>query len=119
LETIPQTGLDVDAARVAARAGVAALEGRVDDAIGDFRHAMAQLRSVNAEFNVARLTLDFVMLLGDHPATREAAAEARAIFERVKARPYLERLDAATARETKDAPLAEDRHGRAVSGRPG
>ncbi|MHB8460875.1 MAG: ATP-binding protein [Candidatus Limnocylindrales bacterium] len=118
LETIPETGLDVDAARVAARAGVAALEGRVDDAIGDFRHAMSQLRLINAEFNLARLTLDFVMLLGDHPATREAAAEARAIFERVKARPYLERLDAATARETKDSPPAEDRLGLAVSGRP-
>ena len=118
LETIPQTGVDVDATRLAARAGVAALEGRVDDAIGDFRHAMSLLRSINAEFNLARLTLDFVMLLGSHPATREAAAEARAIFERVKARPYLERLEAATARGAKDAPLAEDKHGRAVSRRP-
>ena len=42
----------------------------------------------------------------------------RAIFERVKARPYLERLEAATARGAKDAPLAEDKHGRAVSRRP-
>jgi hypothetical protein len=56
---------------------------------------------MSADFDVARISLDFALLVagdhvaGDHPATREAAVEARAIFEGVRARPYLERLDAA------------------------
>ena len=56
---------------------------------------------MSADFDVARISLDFTLLVagdhvaGDYPATREAAVEARAIFEGVRARPYLERLDAA------------------------
>jgi hypothetical protein len=76
------------------------------------------MRSIGADLNAARLSLDFILLVGaNHPATREAAAEARAIFERVKARPYLERLDAATARVATDAPQAEtsDAKGSAIS----
>jgi class 3 adenylate cyclase/tetratricopeptide (TPR) repeat protein len=120
LDADPVTGLGVAADRIAARAGIAALEGRLDEATAGYREALSMHRSIGADFNVARMALDFVILVGgDHPATREAAAEARAIFERVKARPYLERLDAATARETKDAPLAEAKDGRAVSGTPG
>jgi class 3 adenylate cyclase/tetratricopeptide (TPR) repeat protein len=98
LDKIPLIGIGVEATRVAGRAGVAALEGHTDDAISGFRQAISQMRSLKADFNVARLSLDLVWLIGaDHPATREAASEARAIFERVKARPYLERLDAALA----------------------
>jgi hypothetical protein len=46
----------------------------------------------------ARAGLDLVHLVGgSHPAGREAAAAARAIFERIQARPYLDLLDAAAA----------------------
>ncbi|MFH1475354.1 MAG: hypothetical protein ABIG85_05785, partial [Chloroflexota bacterium] len=113
LDADPSTEIGVAAYRVAARAGIAALEGRVDDAIAGYREAISRLRSEGSDFEVARISLDFVVLVGaDHPATRDAAAEARAIFERVKARPYLERLDAAIARaapagQTKAAPTVE------------
>jgi tetratricopeptide (TPR) repeat protein len=120
LDADPSTELGIAAYRVAARAGIAALEGRVDDAITGFREALSLLRSEGSDFEVARISLDFVILVGvDNPATREAAAEARAIFERLKARPYLERLEAAMARDATDAPMAEARGGGAVSGTPG
>ncbi len=120
LDADPSTGLGVAADRIAARAGIAVLEGRVDDAIAGYRDALSRLRSIGSDFEVARISLDFVILVGgDHPATREAAAEARTIFERVKARPYLERLEAAMARDATDAPMAEARGSEAVSSTPG
>jgi class 3 adenylate cyclase/tetratricopeptide (TPR) repeat protein len=95
LNSMPQIGTDVAATRVAGQAGIAALEGRADDAVRGFQEAISLMRSLGADLNVARLSLDLIRLVGpDRPATREAAVEARAIFERVKARPYLERLDA-------------------------
>jgi class 3 adenylate cyclase/tetratricopeptide (TPR) repeat protein len=98
LDADPRSGSTVTANRIAARAGIAALEGRRDEAVAGFREALTRCRDLGLDFDVARLSLDFVLLVGaDHPATREAAAEAHAIFERVGARPYLERLDAAMA----------------------
>jgi hypothetical protein len=120
LEADPRAGSGIAADRIAARAGVAALEGRLDAAIAGYREALSRHRSIGADFNVAQLALDFVMLVGgDHPATRDVAAEARAIFERVKARPYLERLEAAMARHAPDAPVTLARDSTAVSGTPG
>ena len=98
LEADQATGFRVDTSRIAARAGLAALDGRFDEAVAGYREVLGRLRSIGADFEVARSALDFVLLVGpDHPAARGAAAEARPIFERVKARPYLERLDAALA----------------------
>ena len=96
LEAERANGFDTKTDRIAARAGIAALEGRRDDAIAGYRDALARYRSVGSALEVARIGLDFVTVVGDHPATREVAVEARAIFERLRARPYLERLDAAT-----------------------
>ena len=60
-------------------------------------------RSIGADFLMACHELDMVVLIGaSQPAVREAAAEARPIFERIKARAYLERLDGALA-----APLGD------------
>ncbi len=81
--------------RAAAWAGIAALEGRRDEAIAGYRGALKGYREIGYDFQVARVELDMLMLLGpDLPEARAAAEEARAIFERVGARPYLERLDA-------------------------
>ena len=107
LDANPSNELGIAAYRIAARAGIAALEGRVDDAITGFRDALSRLRSQHSDFEVARISLDLVLLVGaDHPAAPAAADEARAIFERVRARPYLERLDAAMTRATTAAPGA-------------
>jgi class 3 adenylate cyclase/tetratricopeptide (TPR) repeat protein len=112
LDGVASTGLAVSADRLAARAGIAALEGQREDAIAGYRNALSLLRSTGSAFDLARISLDFVILVGaDRPATREAAAEARTIFERVRARPYLERLDAAFALAATDAPGAGIRAG--------
>lgn len=108
VEADPTTGASTAAERVAARAGIAALEGRVDDAVAGYRDAVARSRSIGAEFEVARYSLDFVLLVGaDHPATRTAAEEARVIFERIGARPYLTQLGAALAARVTDATEAK------------
>jgi class 3 adenylate cyclase/tetratricopeptide (TPR) repeat protein len=98
LEASHATGPLIDAERAAARAGLAALEGRVDDAVAGYRDAMARHRAIHSDSAAARAGLDLVRLVGgSHPAVRDAAAEARSIFERVGARPYLDLLDAALA----------------------
>jgi len=98
LDANPTTGGRIAADRIAARAGVAALEGRTDEAVAGYREALARHRTMRADMILAQTALDFVLLVGtSHSAVRDAAEEARAIFERVRARPYLERLDAAMA----------------------
>ena len=87
-----------DALGVAAQVGIAALEGRVDDAIAGYREAFDQLAAIHMDWLLALLGFEFMSLVGgDHPATREAAARSRAIFERVNAQPWLAKLDALTA----------------------
>jgi class 3 adenylate cyclase/tetratricopeptide (TPR) repeat protein len=98
LEADVTTGPLVSGERATARAGVATLEGRVDDAIAFYREAMAIHGSIGSNMGVARAGLDLVHLLGGgHAVARDAAAEARIIFERVGAQSYLDLLDAAFA----------------------
>ncbi len=106
LDATVETGTDAAASRIATHAGLAALEGRTDEAIAGYRQAFQMFRSMGADYLVAGHQLDLVILVGPtHEAAREAAAEARPTFERIKARAYLERLDAA---------LAEPVHGQSV-----
>jgi hypothetical protein len=99
LDAYPGSSGSTAAARVSARAGIAALDGRIDDAVAGYRDALARFRAVNHDFNLACTALDFVLLVGaENPSALAAAEEARAIFERVGARPYLEHLKAAMAR---------------------
>ena len=96
LDAHPDSGAAITAARIAARAGIAALEGRPDDAIAGYRDALARYRAMGQDFDLACTALDFALLVGpEEPSARAAADEARPIFERAGARPYLERLDAA------------------------
>jgi hypothetical protein len=98
LDAQPNSSASFTAGRTAVRAGIAALEGRRDEAIAGFRDALARLRAIGEDFELARTGLDFLLLVGPgEPAARAAADEARPIFERVGARPYLERLGAAAA----------------------
>jgi len=82
----------------AAWAGIAALEGRRDEALASYRQVFAECLDFGMGFVYAERVLDAVRLLGaDTPELREPAAEARAIFERLKAAPYLVWLDEALA----------------------
>ena len=87
-----------DALAIGAQAGMAALEGHIDEAIAGYREAIHQLEAIHVDWLAALLGFEVVSLIGgDHPASREAAARSRAIFERVGARPWLEKLDALMA----------------------
>ena len=98
----------VMAQRAAVRAGVAALEGRRDEAITGYRDALRRFEAIESHFPRALVAVDFLVLLGpDEPAAVAAAQEARIVFDRVGARPYLERLEAAlTSGSTRSVPDA-------------
>jgi class 3 adenylate cyclase/tetratricopeptide (TPR) repeat protein len=94
LQATGRHGRATDAIEVGLVAGVAALEGRRDEAIEGFRSAIGELRSMGATFAEALAALDGARLLGiDTPEGRELAAVARPILEGVGAVPYLRRLD--------------------------
>lgn len=81
--------------RGSARARLAGLEGRVSEAVVLFGEAIHRLRDMGDAFGAAAIALDLVRAVGcDVPEADQAADEARAVFERVRARLYLERLDA-------------------------
>jgi hypothetical protein len=97
----------------ALRAGIAALEGRREEALAGYREAITQLGDCGLDFEVARLKLDAIIVLGAAgPEVRAWADGARAVFERLGARPYLDRL----AQATTGAP-AGDRAGTSSRGR--
>jgi tetratricopeptide (TPR) repeat protein len=98
LDEVPRSDATTMASRSLATAAVAALGGRFDEAVPGFRRAMTSFRDLRLDFELARAGLDMVHLLGpDEPEAASAAEEARAIFERLGAQPYLERLNGALA----------------------
>ncbi len=77
------------------RAGLLAVDGRVEEAAAAFREAVTLTQAQGLAFDAARVAFDGVLVLSaDHPVSRMLAADARPVFERCRARPYLERLDA-------------------------
>jgi tetratricopeptide (TPR) repeat protein len=85
----------IDHDRANVRAGVAALEGRVPEALGLYRSALAGYRDAGCRFDVALTVLDMAALIGpDEPAVRAAIPEGREILVGLGARPLIERLDA-------------------------
>jgi class 3 adenylate cyclase/tetratricopeptide (TPR) repeat protein len=77
-------------------AGIAALEGRRDAAVAGYDDALARWRGLGADLDLALCALDMATLLGpDAAGVSSAAEEARAILERIGARPLLLRLEAA------------------------
>ena len=107
LQADPATDAPVETARVVTRAGVAALEGRRAEAISGYLDALARCRARRATFDIGRYALELVRRVGpEEPAVRAAADEARAIFVRVAARPYLAALDAAMGAQTRDGARA-------------
>jgi hypothetical protein len=73
---------------------VAALEGRSEDAAIDYGEAIRHWREGGYDFEAASAALDFAWAVGPEvPEARAAAERARAVFERVRAKVYLDRLD--------------------------
>jgi tetratricopeptide (TPR) repeat protein len=91
-------GPAIEADRVTIRAGIAALEARINDALGLYREALRAWRDLGLAWDEALCAIDMAQLIGPgDPEVREAAAAAREILVRLEAAPFVERLDAAVA----------------------
>lgn len=81
------------ALRHTVEAGILALDGASEAALATYREALSLWRALDLPLPLALCELDMALLLGlDHTPVREAADEARQIFEELGARPFLELL---------------------------
>jgi class 3 adenylate cyclase/tetratricopeptide (TPR) repeat protein len=76
-------------------AGIAALEGRIDEAASCYAAVFDRWRAIDDTLSLALSELDCVLLLGADHAVAVAGKEARDIFTQLGAQPFLERLEAA------------------------
>ena len=84
--------------RAAMQGALAALEGNRVDARAHFLESLQLFREMNLSWVVANTGLDAIVAGALEPAELQRVAdEARAIFERLGAKPYLDQLDAALA----------------------
>jgi hypothetical protein len=92
-------GRAIDNERASLRAGVAALEGRVEEAHSSFGEVLRTWRDLGCVWDEAVTALEPSL-----PDVREAAVSARETFTRLGARPMVEKLDAALARTPEKRP---------------
>jgi class 3 adenylate cyclase len=90
-------GAAIDADRVAARAGLAALQGRGAEAVTGYRDALRAYRQLGLAFEEAATAVDIATLLPqrerDLPDVQAAIVAARVTLEELGARPFLDRLE--------------------------
>jgi hypothetical protein len=94
-----------DARKATLDGAKAALDGRPAEALPLFKDGLRGWRATHSVWDEALAGITAAELLdtGD-PAVAEIVASTRAILERLRAKPYLERLDAAVARGSGAAP---------------
>jgi len=89
----------VEARRSTIGAGLAAGEGRRAEALALYRDALRHWRELGLVFDEALTGIDMATLLDvDEPEVRAAVSTAREILERLGAKPFLARLEAAMRR---------------------
>ena len=97
-------GLVVEGRRMTIEAGIAALEGRRADALLLYRDAIEKWRDLGQPWDEALTVIDVATVLDTADADiRRAAERSREFLARVRATPFVERLDAAM----KQAPLTD------------
>jgi tetratricopeptide (TPR) repeat protein len=107
-------GRIIDARHATLRAGLAALDGRSAEALALYREALRDWRAAGAVWDEALTGVDMAELLDPaDPDVATVIASARAILERLRAKPYIERLDAAVAHGSAEAPTRPRAHGTA------
>jgi hypothetical protein len=92
------------------RALIAAATGQSESVEPEFKLAETRLREVTNPFRLAVILLEHGEWLAEQGRADEAEpllAEAREIFERLRARPWLERLDNVGAPAMPEAPAAD------------
>jgi class 3 adenylate cyclase/tetratricopeptide (TPR) repeat protein len=109
-------GPALEADRTTIRAGIAALEGRTADALALYREALRAWRDLGLVWDEALCAIDMAIVLdSSEPDVRAAAEGAREILTRLRAAPFLERLE-------KEMAKADERGGprrRTVPAEPG
>jgi hypothetical protein len=104
LEALVATGVHgpaVEARRTSIRAGLAALAGRPTDALSFYRDAIRRFRDLGLPVDEAFTAIEMATLLDPaEPEVRAATEAAREILTRLRARPFLERLEAASQRQS-------------------
>jgi class 3 adenylate cyclase/tetratricopeptide (TPR) repeat protein len=90
----------IDAVRRTAEAGLAALEGRREDAVTGYERALEDWRTLECRLDLAFCAVDMAHVLPDEEITRQAATEARALLTEIGGITLLERLEAATSAST-------------------
>jgi tetratricopeptide (TPR) repeat protein len=106
MEQEPYAGHYADGMRALAQAGLAALQGRDEEALEAYRLSLDELGHSGARFQVALVQLDALSLLPDEPAIAGWANEARARFEVLSSPPLLERLEEALAAREQQRPAS-------------
>ena len=99
-----------DADRLALDAGIAALAGRTDEALGLYRQAARAYQDPGLEWDETLAGLEMTVLLGtDSEAVRAVAERTRATLVRLRAIPILAQLDLAMAQSPRHvAPAAQE-----------
>jgi class 3 adenylate cyclase/tetratricopeptide (TPR) repeat protein len=109
------TGSMRDARSTVLRAGIAAREGRAVESANLFRDAIRNWRATGAVWDEALAGITMAQLLAPaDPDVAEVVRSTREILERLRAQPYIERLDRAVSRED-----AEPTHARKAGRRAG
>jgi class 3 adenylate cyclase/tetratricopeptide (TPR) repeat protein len=99
LEATGVHGTTIDARGASIRAGLAALDGRPADALSLYRDAIRRFRDLGQPVDEAFTAIEMASLLDPaEPEVRAAVDAAREILTRLRAQPFLERLDTAMAR---------------------
>ncbi|HET7677911.1 MAG TPA: adenylate/guanylate cyclase domain-containing protein [Candidatus Limnocylindrales bacterium] len=115
----PDPGRLSDAVLAGARAALAGLEGRRDEAVAIYRDVLARFRELDVPVWLAIYLVEFVFVVGpDLPETRAAAAEARELIGRLGLRPYGELLEMALSRQPEAASPATTSSSRGVEPSP-
>jgi class 3 adenylate cyclase/tetratricopeptide (TPR) repeat protein len=98
LEALGVHGTFITMRRTAIAAGIAALEGRLDEARALYAEARRGMADRGIAVEVALVAIDMATTLGSaDPDVQAFAAEARQVLARLGAVPFLARLDAALA----------------------
>jgi tetratricopeptide (TPR) repeat protein len=94
LDSMPLHGAWLDATLEEFRAGLLALDGRVDDALAAYARAARGFREIDLPFCLGMCQTELALLIGpDHAVATAAAEEAKEIFTRLGSPPMLERLN--------------------------
>jgi class 3 adenylate cyclase/tetratricopeptide (TPR) repeat protein len=108
LRRLPDRGRAVRLANRTLEAGIAALEGRSDEAVAVYRDALRDWEELGLPWDQALAGIDMAFTLGpEAPAVVAAAKASRSILERLEANAMLARLDQAMAQPKAAHPKPE------------